>query len=329
MSALTVQHESRGGDGWEDLVRLWEESDWPEGCKVEIIEGIITVAPTPANMHNLITAKVQRQLYTVLPDDWDIHQTQSVVVPSRRGLFIPDLLVLPSAVLSESGSDSEHHVPAAVAELVVEVTSPRMPRTTASRKLPDTRRRVFRSTSSSTRSPRAGPPSRCTASRAAASIGSSGPASSGRPSTCPSRSTSNWTRPPSPPRERDRPAPMSSGCPGSHPLVEITRLVLPGPSPTARDAVLLCARLARLCDAGATEVVCDAAAVTDPDLGAVEALARLRLAARGRPLRVAGAPPALRALLELVGLLQLLGEAEEREPPVGVQEGVEPGDPPV
>ncbi|WP_328620483.1 Uma2 family endonuclease [Streptomyces sp. NBC_00354] len=124
MSALTVQHESRGGDGWEDLVRLWEESDWPEGCKVEIIEGIITVAPTPANMHNLITAKVQRQLYTVLPDDWDIHQTQSVVVPSRRGLFIPDLLVLPSAVLSESGSDSEHHVPAAVAELVVEVTSP-------------------------------------------------------------------------------------------------------------------------------------------------------------------------------------------------------------
>ncbi|MCX4627982.1 STAS domain-containing protein [Streptomyces sp. NBC_01443] len=111
--------------------------------------------------------------------------------------------------------------------------------------------------------------------------------------------------------------------------MEITRLVLPGPSPTARDAVLLCARLARLCDAGATEVVCDAAAVTDPDLGAVEALARLRLAARGRPLRVAGAPPALRALLELVGLLELLGEAEEREPAVGVQEGVEPGDPPV
>ncbi|MEV0412052.1 STAS domain-containing protein [Streptomyces sp. NPDC050448] len=108
--------------------------------------------------------------------------------------------------------------------------------------------------------------------------------------------------------------------------MEITRLVLPGPSPTARDAVLLCARLARLYDAGATAVVCDAAAVTAPDLGTVEALARLRLTARGRPLRVTGAAPALRALLDLVGLGELLGEAEEGEPAGGVQEGVEPGD---
>ncbi|MFD3548058.1 STAS domain-containing protein [Streptomyces sp. NPDC058655] len=112
--------------------------------------------------------------------------------------------------------------------------------------------------------------------------------------------------------------------------MEITRLVLPGPTPTARDAARLCARLALLYEAGATGVVCDAAAVTTPDLGAVEALARLRLAARGRgTLTVTGAGPALRGLLHLVGLAELLGEPEEREPPGGVQEGVEADDPAV
>ncbi|MFD6226795.1 STAS domain-containing protein [Streptomyces sp. NPDC060232] len=120
---------------------------------------------------------------------------------------------------------------------------------------------------------------------------------------------------------------MSSGAPGSHHLVETTRLVLPGPDPTARDAATLCARLARLYEDGARAVQCDARAVTAPGLPHVEALARLRLTARGRPLRVIGAGPALRALLDLVGLVELLGEAEEREPPGRVQEGVEADDP--
>ncbi|MFC9814915.1 STAS domain-containing protein [Streptomyces virginiae] len=120
---------------------------------------------------------------------------------------------------------------------------------------------------------------------------------------------------------------MSSGGCGSHPSVEIIRLVLPGPGPTARDAAALCARLARLYEDGARAVECDARAVTAPGLAHVEALARLRLTARGRPLRVTGAGDRLRALLDLVGLVELLGEAEEREPPGGVQEGVEADDP--
>ncbi|MGW6704589.1 STAS domain-containing protein [Streptomyces sp. NPDC054956] len=107
----------------------------------------------------------------------------------------------------------------------------------------------------------------------------------------------------------------------------ITRLVLPGS--TAQDTARLCARLVLLYEAGATEVVCDASAAIAPDLRTVEALARLRLAAAGRPLRVIGAGPGLRALLDLVGLVELLGEPEEREPPGGVQEGVEPDDLPV
>ncbi|MFD9411500.1 STAS domain-containing protein [Streptomyces sp. NPDC059989] len=110
--------------------------------------------------------------------------------------------------------------------------------------------------------------------------------------------------------------------------MKIRRLVLPGPSPTGRDAARLCERLARLYADGATAVECDAGAVTAPGLGAVEVLARLRLAARahGGAFAVTGAGPALRALLDLVGLVELLGEPEEREPPRGVQEGIEPDD---
>ncbi|MFD9477081.1 MULTISPECIES: Uma2 family endonuclease [Streptomyces] len=119
MSALTVQQEPRGGDSWEGLVRLWEETDWPEGCKVEIIEGIVTVAPPPVNDHNLIAVSVQRRLYTVIPDDWDVFQTLNVAVPSRSGLYIPDLVVVPR----EDVPGGENYVPAAAAELVVEVTS--------------------------------------------------------------------------------------------------------------------------------------------------------------------------------------------------------------
>ncbi|MFD7899306.1 Uma2 family endonuclease [Streptomyces sp. NPDC059568] len=120
MSALTVDPPTAHGHEWDDLVRLWEETDAPEGSKVEIIEGIVTVAPPPSNAHNDIADTVQRLLYTVIPSDWGIYQTLGAAVPSRDGLFIPDLVVTPKAVLrSEHGK----FIPATAAELVVEITS--------------------------------------------------------------------------------------------------------------------------------------------------------------------------------------------------------------
>lgn len=120
MSALTVDHGPAGGQEWDDLVRIWEQTDGPEGSKVEIIEGIVTVSPPPANNHNSIADKIQRRLYTVIPEDWGIYQTLGVAVPSRRGLYIPDLVVAPEAALHEPGN----YIPAAAAELIVEITSP-------------------------------------------------------------------------------------------------------------------------------------------------------------------------------------------------------------
>lgn len=117
MSALTVSQDPE--QSWDDLVRFWEEMDWPEGSKVEIIEGIITVSPAPAPRHNVIAERIQRRLYSVIPDHWGIYQTLAIAVPSRLGMLIPDLVVTPLPQCAESDT----YIPAALAELVVEVTS--------------------------------------------------------------------------------------------------------------------------------------------------------------------------------------------------------------
>lgn len=72
----------------------------------------------------------------------------------------------------------------------------------------------------------------------------------------------------------------------------------------------------------------DVASLTTPTLSDLDALARLALEAarEGTRLRLSNAGPALRALLDLTGLAEPLGQTEEREPPLGVEEGVEPGD---
>jgi hypothetical protein len=71
------------------------------------------------------------------------------------------------------------------------------------------------------------------------------------------------------------------------------------------------------------------------DLGTVDALARLRLAARrsGLEFRLTRVPKELRELIIFVGLAEALGlepqgEAEEREERVGVEEEREVDDPP-
>ncbi|BDH08172.1 Uma2 family endonuclease [Streptomyces seoulensis] len=117
MSAFTVSQDP--DRTWDDLVRFWDESDWPEGSRVEIIEGIVTVSPTPENQHNSIVELVQSRLYRDIPDGWGIYQTQSLAVPSRLGMFIPDLVVAPRSVVRAPGN----YIPAAAADLVVEVTS--------------------------------------------------------------------------------------------------------------------------------------------------------------------------------------------------------------
>jgi ABC-type transporter Mla MlaB component len=116
----------------------------------------------------------------------------------------------------------------------------------------------------------------------------------------------------------------------------VRRLVISGPL-TPGDAAALCERARLELDrSGAPVLVCDVGALTRPDAGTVEALARLQLTARrlGRQIRLRHPSPELRELLELFGLTDVLRvepgrQPEQREQPLGVEERVEMGDPPV
>ncbi|MEV0156019.1 STAS domain-containing protein [Micromonospora sp. NPDC050686] len=101
------------------------------------------------------------------------------------------------------------------------------------------------------------------------------------------------------------------------------------------DIPALCADLAEvLRDRDGGVVVCDVTAVARPDVVAVEALARLLLTARrhGWRLVVSGGGDGLRELTDLLGLAGALGEPvgqpEQREQVVGVEEVVDARDPP-
>ncbi|MEU0897569.1 STAS domain-containing protein [Streptomyces massasporeus] len=125
---------------------------------------------------------------------------------------------------------------------------------------------------------------------------------------------------------------MSYARPPGLPIVDaMTPPVLVLPGPVTRDEVrgLSDDVRALLHGSGARVVVCDVAGLGPPGLAAVDLLAKLQLAARraGGRIRLRDPDPALRALLDLVGLrFEVEGEVEEREPPLRVEEAVEPGD---
>ena len=126
---------------------------------------------------------------------------------------------------------------------------------------------------------------------------------------------------------------MSSGRPHGLPYVDAATppvLVLPGPVLRGQVAGLCEDVRLLLAGGGARVVVVDVGGLGPPGLGVVDLLARLQLAARraGGRIRLRDADPALPALLGLVGLrFEVEGEAEQRDPPLGVEEEVEPGEP--
>ncbi|MPY34428.1 STAS domain-containing protein [Streptomyces adustus] len=128
---------------------------------------------------------------------------------------------------------------------------------------------------------------------------------------------------------------MSYGPPPGLPHVDaMTPAVLVPAGPVTREGVAgLCEDVRAAVRACPTRVaVVDVGRLSAPGLGAVDLLARLELAARraGGRIRLRAPDPSLRALLHLVGLrFEVEGQPEQREPPLGVEEEVEPGEPAV
>jgi hypothetical protein len=114
----------------------------------------------------------------------------------------------------------------------------------------------------------------------------------------------------------------------------MTFFALTGPlAPT--DIPKLCERAAELLLRDDGDLVCDVGAA-DPDVVTVDALARLQLVAsrRGRCIRLHGASRDLKDLLAFTGLCAVVpalrvdpvGQAEQREEVLGVEEEADPGD---
>lgn len=102
----------------------------------------------------------------------------------------------------------------------------------------------------------------------------------------------------------------------------------------------LCERVGGLLEGGTDEVVCDARALSDAGVAAISLLARLQLTAQrlGGRVRVRNASPELHDLLSLAGLcgvvgacpplpVEALGQTEEREELLGVEEERDAADP--
>lgn len=105
---------------WDELVWVWRRTEAPKACKVEIVEGLITVAPLSSLAHNVAAERVQRRLYDVIPQEWGVYQRLPLAVPARLGLYVPDLAVVAGEAL-RAGDDQL--IPASTAELVGEITS--------------------------------------------------------------------------------------------------------------------------------------------------------------------------------------------------------------
>jgi ABC-type transporter Mla MlaB component len=126
--------------------------------------------------------------------------------------------------------------------------------------------------------------------------------------------------------------------------VEANTIIVLTSGPIARDDIPgLCERLRMLLESSDAELIlCDVGTLIDPDVVAVDAMARLQLTARrlGRRLRLRHACEELQELLVLTGLSDIVppcadsaieskGQAEQREPPGGIEEEADPADPTV
>lgn len=106
---------------WEELVQYWQSLDRPnKAWRAEIIEESVVMTPPPGMGHKIIASRLNRALVQRVPEEWEIFQTAGVSVPVRRGLFMPDLVVVPGGSLP--GEDAMP-IPAEKTLLIVEITS--------------------------------------------------------------------------------------------------------------------------------------------------------------------------------------------------------------
>lgn len=103
-----------------ELVELSEHMDVPDGYRVEIVDGSLSVSPTPLGRHTKTVRLLENILRPVLPDGTLDVQPVTTEIARTGERYIPDLAVLPEAEIA----DDEWLYSAEACLLAVEVTSP-------------------------------------------------------------------------------------------------------------------------------------------------------------------------------------------------------------
>ncbi|WP_239647097.1 Uma2 family endonuclease [Nocardiopsis salina] len=107
-----------------DLPTLAENLAIPDGYRTEIIEGSLVVSPTPSYRHARIIRSVERILDQNGPEGLEALQWVTVEIPQDEDRFVPDLSVLPTAVVDGEGWDGPDWLRSTEdLELAVEVVS--------------------------------------------------------------------------------------------------------------------------------------------------------------------------------------------------------------
>lgn len=97
------------------MTRFFEESEPPEGVKVELLRGVVMMTAAPDLVHNLIVLLTERQFPL---ERWYPFQTQDIDIVGEASEPIPDLVAVTPDCLPESGT-----IPSRLVTMVVEVVS--------------------------------------------------------------------------------------------------------------------------------------------------------------------------------------------------------------
>ncbi|WP_460745487.1 Uma2 family endonuclease [Nocardiopsis oceani] len=110
-----------------DLHTLAESLELPDGYRAEIINGSITVSPTPTVRHADIVTETHESLLESGLRDRGLRALQMITVEIAKtgDRYVPDLVVMPTSLARGQGWDGASWIrPAEEVELVVEVVSP-------------------------------------------------------------------------------------------------------------------------------------------------------------------------------------------------------------
>jgi Uma2 family endonuclease len=92
----------------------------PDGFRLEVVDGQVTVAAAPFGRHAVIVKKIMRAAQDALPPGYELYEATTAREPGGDR-YVPDLAAWPENLID---TDAEWVFPAAESLFVAEVTSP-------------------------------------------------------------------------------------------------------------------------------------------------------------------------------------------------------------